>query len=81
MENRLDYIKDYTKGVGSKILYINSMYKSNDDDHMVVEDHKELDSLFGTMDDFDNFLKVTKQNESMYKYYLLYMNKIGSHCH
>lgn len=42
------------------------MYKSNDDDHMVVEDHKELDSLFGTMDDFKELLKVTKQMDSMY---------------
>lgn len=58
---RLDYLKD----IGSRTLYINSLYESNDDDHMAVVDHKTIDSVYGTMGDFDQLIQDTKNNNSM----------------
>lgn len=59
--DRLKYVRD----VGCKILYINSMYESNDDDHMVVVDHRKIASVLGTMNDFNILLKFTKEMKSM----------------
>lgn len=56
---------DYLKGVESRALYINSLYESNDNDHMAVMDHKTIDSVYGTMDDFDQLIQDTKNNNSM----------------
>ena len=60
--DRLKYVRD----VGCKILYINSMYESNDDDHMVVVDHRKIASVLGTMNDFNILLKFTKEMKSMW---------------
>lgn len=51
---RLDYLQD----IGSRTLYINSLYESND--HMAVVDHKTIDSVFGTMGNFDQLFQDTK---------------------
>eukprot|EP00105_Crassostrea_gigas_P015776 XP_011432888.1 PREDICTED: neutral and basic amino acid transport protein rBAT [Crassostrea gigas] len=59
IQARLDYLKDV---VGSKALYINSLYES-DDDRMAIVDHKKIDSVFGTMADFDALRKATKKME------------------
>lgn len=32
---------------------------------MAVMDHKTIDSVFGTMDDFDQLIQDTKNNNSM----------------
>lgn len=56
---------DYLKDIGSRTLYINSLYESNDDDHMAVVDHKTIDSVYGTMGDFDQLIQDTKNNNSM----------------
>ncbi|XP_052701362.1 neutral and basic amino acid transport protein rBAT-like [Crassostrea angulata] len=60
IQARLDYLKDV---VGSKALYINSLYESDDDDRMAIVDHKKIDSVFGTMADFDTLRKATKKME------------------
>lgn len=64
---------DYPQDIGSRTLYINSLFKSNDDDHMAVVDHKTIDSVYGTMDDFDQLIQDTKNNNSMkyLKHYIL----------
>lgn len=51
--------------VESMVLYITSMYESNDDDHMAVLDHKTIDSVFGTMSNFDQLIQDTKNKKSM----------------
>ncbi|XP_061173609.1 amino acid transporter heavy chain SLC3A1-like [Saccostrea echinata] len=58
--SRLSYLKE---DVGSKALYINSMYESDDNEHMAVVNHKSLDSVLGTMGDFDQLRKTTKKME------------------
>ncbi|XP_062617581.1 amino acid transporter heavy chain SLC3A1-like [Saccostrea cucullata] len=58
--SRLNYLKD---DVGSKALYINSMYESDDNSRMAVVNHKSLDSVLGTMADFDRLRKTTKKME------------------
>lgn len=62
IQARLNFVKC---DVQCKILYINSMYESNDDDHMVVVNHTNVDPLFGTMEDFNNLLKDAERNGSM----------------
>lgn len=63
IRKRLNYIKTVVK---SNILYINSMYESNDDDHMTLVDQRKIAPVFGTMDDFDMLLKDTQKMASMY---------------
>mmetsp|Transcript_28313 Transcript_28313/g.45677 ORF Transcript_28313/g.45677 Transcript_28313/m.45677 type:complete len:623 (+) Transcript_28313:87-1955(+) len=60
IQERLSYLKDV---VGSKALYINSLFESSDVDHMAVVNHMNIDPLFGTMGDFDMLRKVTKKME------------------
>lgn len=48
----------------SKILYINSLYESKDEDRLAITSHVRIDPLFGTMEDFDMLRKVTKKLES-----------------
>lgn len=62
IQARLDYLKDV---VGSKALYINSLYESDDDDRMAIVDHQKIDPVFGTMADFNALRKATKKMESM----------------
>lgn len=64
---------DYLKGVESRALYIISLYESNDNDHMAVMNHTTIDSVYGTMDDFDQLIQGTKNNNSMkyLKHYIL----------
>lgn len=57
---------DYLKKIGNKVLYINSIYESDDDDNYAVVDHKKVDTLFGTMGDFDQLRKASKKKESMF---------------
>lgn len=57
---RLYYLKN---DVESMVLYITSMYESNDDDHMAVLDHKTIDSVFGTMSNFDQLIQDTKNKK------------------
>lgn len=59
---RLDYLKD----VGSKVLYINSMYESNDQDHKAIVNHTKIDEIYGSIEDFVELRKVTKKMKSMY---------------
>ncbi|XP_033734757.1 probable maltase [Pecten maximus] len=57
LSSKLPYFKD----LGVKSLYINSFYKSgNQDNGMDVVDHKQIDSIFGTMDQFKGIRKQTK---------------------
>lgn len=58
---RLDYLKD----IGSKILYINSIYESNDEDHKAIVNHTKIDEIYGSMEDFVELRKVTKEMKSM----------------
>ena len=60
--DRLNYIVD----VGSKTIYIYSMYESNDNDHNVVVNQTKIDSKLGTMDDFDMLLSKLQEKKSMY---------------
>lgn len=60
IKTRLNYIED----AGSKIIYIPSMYESNDDDHMAIVHHKKIDSVIGTMDEFDMLRNATKNKGS-----------------
>lgn len=55
----------YLKDVGNIILYINSMYQSNDEEHLALVDHTKIASLFGTMEDFEELRKEIKKRESM----------------
>ena len=59
---QLKYIRDV---VDNRILYINSMYQSNDEEHLALVDHTKIASLFGTMEDFDELRNQTEQMESM----------------
>lgn len=54
---------DYLKDIGSRSLYINSLYESNDNDHMAVVDHKIIDHVYGTMRDFDQLIQDTKNKK------------------
>lgn len=58
---RLDYLKD----IGSKVLYINSIYESNDEDHTAIVNHTKIDEIYGSMEDFVELRKVTKEMKSM----------------
>lgn len=58
---RLDYLKD----IGSKVLYINSIYESNDEDHKAIVNHTKIDEIYGSMEDFVELRKVTKEMKSM----------------
>ena len=58
----LKYIKDV---VGSKVIFINSLYVSNDDDHMAIADHRKIKNVFGTMDDFDLLRNITKEKKGI----------------
>eukprot|EP00105_Crassostrea_gigas_P016984 XP_011434583.1 PREDICTED: neutral and basic amino acid transport protein rBAT [Crassostrea gigas] len=60
IQDRLKYLKDVAK---SKILYINSLYESKDEDRLAITSHVRIDPLFGTMEDFDMLRKVTKKLE------------------
>ena len=60
--DRLNYIVD----VGSKTIYIYSMYESNDNDNNIVVNHTKIASMLGTMDDFDMFLSKLQEKKSMY---------------
>lgn len=62
IQARLNYLKDV---VGSKALYITSMYESDDDDRMAIVNHVKIDPVFGTMADFDELRRATKKMESM----------------
>lgn len=62
IQARLNYLKDV---VGSKALYINSMYESDDDDRMAIVNHVKIDPVFGTMADLDELRRATKKMESM----------------
>lgn len=55
----------YLKDIGNRILYINSMYQSNDEEHLALVDHTKIASLFGTMEDFEDLSKEIKKRESM----------------
>ena len=60
----MNYIK---KDTGSKILYLNSIYESDDREHgTALVDHKKIASLLGTETDFEDLRKETKKMESMY---------------
>ncbi|XP_011432888.3 amino acid transporter heavy chain SLC3A1 [Magallana gigas] len=72
IQARLDYLKDV---VGSKALYINSLYESDDDDRMAIVDHQKIDPVFGTMADFNALRKATKKMEMR-----LIMDFIPNHC-
>ncbi|XP_052699842.1 neutral and basic amino acid transport protein rBAT-like [Crassostrea angulata] len=54
---RLDYLKD----IGSKVLYINSIYESNGEDHKAIVNHTKIDEIYGSMEDFVELRKVTKE--------------------
>ncbi|XP_062599888.1 amino acid transporter heavy chain SLC3A1-like [Saccostrea cucullata] len=54
---------NYFLELKSNVLYINSIYRSDDNDHMAVVDHKSIDSALGTMEDFDQLRKVTKKKQ------------------
>ena len=58
----LNYTKDV---VGSKVIFINSLYDSNDDDHMAIADHRKIKNVFGTMDDFDLLRNITKEKKGI----------------
>lgn len=60
--DRLNHIVD----VGSQTIYIYSMYESNDNDHNVVVNQTKIDSMLGTMDDFDMLLSKLQEKKSMY---------------
>lgn len=60
IQARLNYLKDV---VGSKALYITSMYESDDDDRMAIVNHVKIDPVFGTMADFDELRRATKKME------------------
>ncbi|XP_078311711.1 amino acid transporter heavy chain SLC3A1-like [Crassostrea virginica] len=53
----------YLKDIGNRILYINSMYQSNDEEHLALVDHTKIASLFGTMEDFEDLRKEIKKRE------------------
>ncbi|XP_065944784.1 amino acid transporter heavy chain SLC3A1-like [Magallana gigas] len=52
---------DYLKDIGSKVLYINSIYESNDEDHKAIVNHTKIDEIYGSMEDFVELRKVTKE--------------------
>lgn len=55
--SKLNYIKE----LGTKVLYINSFYKSGGvDNGLDVVDHKEIDPVMGTMEEFATLRKQTK---------------------
>ena len=58
----LNYIKDV---VGSRVIFINSFFDSNDDDHMAIADHMRIKNVFGTMDDFDLLRNITKKEKGI----------------
>ncbi|XP_069116458.1 maltase A3-like [Argopecten irradians] len=59
LSSKLSYLKD----LGIKSLYISSFYKSgNEDSGMDVVDHKQIDSIFGTLDQFKAIRKETKND-------------------
>lgn len=67
IKGRLSYIKD---DLQCKIIYINSMYKSNDNDRIAVVDHRTLMSVFGTMEDFESLQKFSKKMKGMLEHLL-----------
>ena len=59
----LNYIEKDTR---SKILYLNSIYESDDGEHgTTLVDHKKIASVLGTEKDFEELRKETKKMESM----------------
>ena len=60
----LNYIKDV---VGSRVIFINSLYDCNDDDHMAIADHMRIKKLVGIMDDFDLFRNITKEKKGIFE--------------
>ena len=60
----LNYIKDVA---GSRVIFINSFYDSNDDDHMAIADHRKIKHVFGTMDDFDLLRNITKEKKGIFE--------------
>ncbi|XP_060071120.1 probable maltase [Ylistrum balloti] len=57
LSSKLPYLKE----LGMKSLYISSFFKSGNQDHgMDVVDHKDIDSIFGTLDQFKAIRKETK---------------------
>nr|XP_022321818.1 neutral and basic amino acid transport protein rBAT-like isoform X1 [Crassostrea virginica] len=57
--DRLNHIVD----VGSQTIYIYSMYECNDNDHNVVVNQTKIDSMLGTMDDFDMLLSKLQEKK------------------
>ncbi|WP_194191332.1 glycoside hydrolase family 13 protein [Clostridium chrysemydis] len=58
--SKLDYIKD----LGIDVIWICPMYKSpNDDNGYDISDYKDIMEDFGTMEDFDNFLREVHKRD------------------
>ena len=57
----------YVEDVGTKIIYLNSFYESNDDDHMTLVNHTKIASVLGSIDDFKMLCNDTQRMESMLK--------------
>ena len=53
--------------VGSRVIFINSLYDSNDDDHMAIADHRKIKHVFGTMDDFGLLRNITKEKKGIFE--------------
>ena len=64
----LNYTKDV---VGSRVIFINSFFDSNDDDHMAIADHTKIKIVFGTMDDFDLLRNITKEKKGIFEEWMI----------
>ena len=64
----LNYIKDV---VGSRVIFINSFFDSNDDDHMAIADHTKIQNVFGTMNDFDLLRNITKEKKGIFEEWMV----------
>ena len=66
------HVLNYTKDVvGSKVIFINSLYDSNDDDHMAIADHRKIKNVFGTMDDFGLLRNITKEKKGIFEEWMV----------
>lgn len=55
---KLDYLKD----LGIDVIWLSPVYKSpNDDNGYDISDYQDIMDEFGTMEDFDNLLKIARE--------------------
>ena len=59
---------DYFKQIGVNIIYLNPIYKHGGKDNGYdVTSYTEIDTVFGSMNDFDKLVKKLHENGSFFK--------------